>query len=269
MLHNHLSPIAFALGPISIRWYGIGFAFSFLFGEWIVLKMIMLEGVTGLDTSKLMIYALTGTVIGARLAHCLIYDPFYYLSNPWKIVAVWEGGLASHGGVLGLMIGVALATRKLPKGSLVFILDRASIPAAVGGSIVRFANFANSEILGYPTSSPLAVIFDAVDQLPRHPVQLYESAAYLSLAGILIATYLWTNARLKPSLLTGVFLVGISTARLLLEPFKMAQAVYEVNYWMSVGQMLSIPFLAIGSFLIVTSNCRRVGMHACRPTSAR
>ena len=235
---------------------------SFLCGEWAVRKMLEREGTTGLDTGKLVIYALIGTVIGARLAHCFIYDPSYYLLNPWKILAVWEVGLASHGGVLGLMIGVTLATRGLPKGSLVSILDRATIPAAIGGAIVRLANFANSEILGSPTSSPLGVIFDAVDQLPRHPVQLYESAAYCLLAGILMAMYFWTNARHKPTFLTGVFLLGIFSARLLLEHFKMPQAAYEASYWMSVGQMLSVPFLVLGSIFIVKANRRKMDVQA-------
>jgi len=257
LLHNSLSPIAFSLGPLSIRWYGLGFAFSFLLGEWLVRKMLEREKLPAMDTGRLVTYALFGTVLGARLVHCLFYDPVYYLvEHPWKILAVWEGGLASHGGVLGLVAAVAIASRAQPPGSLMLLLDRVTIPAALGGAVVRLANFANSEILGIATSGPYGVVFDAVDPIPRHPVQLYEAAAYLLLCAVLAVLYLRTSARLRRGLLTGVFLVGIFSARLLLEPLKVPQAAYETGFWVSVGQSLSIPFLLVGLFMVVRSLLR-------------
>ncbi len=241
------------MGPLSIRWYGLGFAFAFLFGEWAMRKMLAYEKLPPMDTSKLVMGALIGTVLGARLVHCFIYDPAYYLANPLKVLAVWEGGLASHGGVMGLIIGLAFASRDLPRGSLMPLLDRVTIPAALGGAIVRLANYANSEILGVPTHATWGVIFDSVDQIARHPVQLYESAAYLALTGLLLAMYLRKDARCRRGLLTGIFMVGIFSARLLLEPFKLPQAAYESGYWASVGQALSIPFLILGFILIFRS----------------
>jgi len=255
-IHNHLSPIAFSLGPLIIRWYGIGFALAFLLGEWSVRKMLAREQLPQVDTSKLMMSALIGTVIGARIVHCIFYDPTYYLANPLKVFAVWEGGLASHGGVVGLIIGLGLATRNLPSGSLVILLDRVTISAAFGGAIVRIANFANSEILGIPTAGNFGVVFDAVDQIARHPVQIYEAAAYFALATILFLLYQRTDARSRSGMLTGVFMVGIFSARLLLEPFKVQQATYEAGYWASVGQSLSIPFVIIGLTLVARGSLR-------------
>lgn len=206
-----------------------------------------------LDTSKLMTWALLGTVLGARIFHCVFYDPAYYLANPLKILAVWEGGLASHGGVVGLFIGLHFASRKLPKGVLIMLLDRTTIAAAFGGAIIRFANYANSEILGIPTTGAFGVVFDAVDQIARHPVQLYEAASYLLLSGVLLGLYRWTDARSKRGLLSGIFMVGIFSARLLLEPLKMPQASFEAGYWASIGQTLSIPFVVLGLTLIFAS----------------
>ncbi len=212
--------------------------------------MLEWEQLPQVDTSRLMMSALIGTVIGARIVHCAFYDPTYYLANQSKVFAIWEGGLASHGGVIGLIIGLGLATRNLPRCSLMMLLDRVTISAAFGGAIVRIANFANSEILGIPTEGNFGVVFDAVDQIARHPVQLYEAAAYFALTALLFMFYLRTNARSRIGMLTGVFMAGIFSARLLLEPFKVQQATYEAGYWASVGQSLSIPFVFIGLTLV-------------------
>jgi prolipoprotein diacylglyceryltransferase len=132
-----------------------------------------------------------------------------------------------------------------------------TISAAFGGAIVRVANFANSEILGIPTARNFGVVFDAVDQIARHPVQLYEAAAYLALTVLLFMFYQRTDARSRRGLLTGVFMVGIFSTRLLLEPCKVQQATYEAGYWASVGQSLSIPFVIIGLTLVARRLLRK------------
>lgn len=248
--HNHLDPIAFAIGPLTIHWYGIAFAAAFVLGESIVRVMLEREGRSGIDSGSLVLYAIVGTVLGARIMHCAFYDPQFYLTHPWKVFAVWEGGLASHGGVIGLVIALIVATRNMAPKTWILLLDRITIPAAIGGAIVRVANFVNSEILGLPTGGPFGVIFDAVDQIPRHPVQLYEAAAYLALGALLFCLYARTAARDTPGRLTGVFLLGVFSARLLLESFKVPQAAYEAGMLVSVGQMLSVPFLGIGLLLV-------------------
>ena len=253
-LHNHLNPIAFAVGPLVVHWYGIAFATTFVFGEWVVRLMLAREGQSDIDTGRLVTYAMVGAVVGARIAHCAFYDPQYYLANPWKVLAIWEGGLASHGGVVGLVMALILSTRKLAPGTLLFLLDRVTMPAAIGGAVVRFANFVNSEIIGLPTSGPFGIVFDSVDQIPRHPVQLYEAAAYLVLGALLFGLYFQSTVGRRPGRLTGIFLLGIFTARLLLESFKVPQAVYENGMLVSVGQTLSVPFIALGLFLILRNS---------------
>lgn len=256
--HNHLDPIAFSIGPIAVHWYGIGFAVIFGFGEWFIGKLLVREGRHDIETDRLLLYALGGTVLGARIVHCAFYDPQYYLTYPWKIFAVWEGGLASHGGVIGLVLALMWANRASPRGTLMYLLDRISIPAAIGGGLVRLANFVNSEILGLPTDGPFAVVFDAIDAVPRHPVQLYEAACYFVLGLLLASLYFRTPARNQPGLLTGVFFVGVFSARLLLERYKVPQAAFEGAWWISMGQVLSLPFIGVGLLLALLPSSRKV-----------
>lgn len=263
-IHSQLNPIAFTIGPLSVHWYGIAFAATFVFGEWLVRRMLAREGRSDIDTSRLVLYAMVGAVLGARMVHCAFYDPQYYLAKPWKILAVWEGGLASHGGVIGLVLGLVVATRKLATGTLVYLLDRITIPSALGGAVVRLANFINSEILGIPTGGAFGVIFDSIDQIPRHPVQLYEAAAYLVLGTFLFGLYSRSTACTKPGKLTGIFLVGIFSSRLLLESFKVPQAAYEGGNLVSVGQALSVPFIALGLLLNLRSASRGPIIHVAK-----
>ena len=256
VFHSQFNPVAFAIGPLTIHWYGIAFALTFVFGEWAVRQLLICEQRSDIDTGNLTLYAMFGTILGARIVHCAFYDPQYYLANPLKVIAVWEGGLASHGGVLGLILGLAMASQKLAPGSLVLLLDRTTIPAALGGAFVRLANFVNSEILGRPTGGLFGVIFDAVDQIPRHPVQLYEAAAYLALGALLFVLYQRTTASQTPGRLTGVFLLGVFGARLLLEIFKAPQASYEGDMILSVGQLLSVPFIGLGLILALRSDAQ-------------
>ncbi len=256
VIHNLFSPIAFSIGPLTIRWYGIGFALAFLIGEWAVRTAMERDIQHPVDTKKMFGYVLLGTVLGARVIHCLFYDPIYYLNSPWKFFAIWEGGLASHGGVIGFVVALAIATRKLPQGMMISLLDRVMIPAALGGAIVRVGNYVNSEILGIPTDGKFGVIFDSVDQVARHPVQLYEAAAYLALSLLLLVRYRLTNARFQAGNMTGTFLLGVFAARMLLEPLKVSQASYEVGQLFSVGQILSIPFLIVGLIFVIRSRGR-------------
>lgn len=267
-IHSQFNPIAFEIGPISVHWYGVAFAATFVFGEWMVHRLLAKEGRSDIDTSRLVLYAMVSAVLGARIVHCAFYDPQYYLANPWKILAVWEGGLASHGGVIGLVLGLVVATRKLAPGTLVYLLDRITIPSAIGGAVVRLANFVNSEILGRPTGGSFGVIFDSVDQIPRHPVQLYEAVAYLVLGAILFGLYSRSAVCTKPGKLTGIFLVGIFSFRLLLESFKVPQSAYEGGNLVSVGQILSVPFIALGLLLILRSASRGPTIHAPKVNSS-
>ena len=201
------------------------------------------------ELENLLLYVAAGTIIGARLGHCLFYDPGFYLSHPWKILAIWEGGLASHGGGLGVLIAVYLYCRKYSTPYL-WLLDRLAINVALAGSFIRLGNLFNSEILGKPSTEPWAIIFQRVDSIPRHPVQVYESLSYASIFLIAILVYKFYSDKLKNGFILGLILVLMFIARIVLEYFKMPQAHYRTGLDISVGQLLSIPYFIAGCVLI-------------------
>lgn len=251
IVHWNFDPIAFTLGPIPIHWYGICWAGAFLQAEYLVRHKFKTMGRSDVDVATLTMFTLFGTVIGARLAHVLFYDPAYYLSHPFKIVALWEGGLASHGGAIGFVLALAWAKRRYAKGvPLMTLLDAAALPAAIGGAIVRVANFLNSEIVGIPTNAAWGVVFEQIDGQPRYPVQLFEAAAYLIIAGGLwLYDQRHDELRQRPGRLAGIFFMAVFSARALIEVWKTPQAVYESGAMGTVGQWLSLPFVLLGIYL--------------------
>jgi phosphatidylglycerol---prolipoprotein diacylglyceryl transferase len=251
------SPVLVSVGPITIRWYGVLFVAAFLLGQAFLSRAFASEGIAKDRAEALLLYALIGAVVGARLAHCLLYDPSYYIHNPLAILRVWEGGLASHGGVIGVLIGLWVASRKFdPRVPFLWLLDRAAIPAAFGASLIRVANFLNSEIVGIPTSGTWGVVFTSVDQLPRHPVQAYEAISYAISGIILWLMYRRLGKGVPHGLLVGWLLVLVFSMRIILEIWKVPQAAYEAGQALSVGQYLSLPFIAVGVASIVYSKCR-------------
>ena len=248
-----VDPIAFSYGSVKIFWYGILFATAILSGlqymKWVYKK----EGRDENELENLFIYIVVGIVIGARLGHCLFYDPAYYLANPMKIIAVWEGGLASHGGGAGVILALWLYTLKY-KLNFLWLIDRIAIPTALFGFFVRMGNLMNSEILGKPTEVPWAIIFSRIDNLPRHPAQLYESFSYMII--FLLLTYFYVKRKdlvNKKGFLFGLFLTLIFSVRFVVEFLKEKQAAYAHEINLTTGQELSIPFLIIGVFLIIWS----------------
>jgi prolipoprotein diacylglyceryl transferase len=195
---------------------------------------------------------IVGTIIGARLGHCFLYDPYYYLSNPVKILAVWEGGLASHGGGIGVVLSLYLYKRKTQE-SYLWLLDRVAIPTALAAFFIRIGNLFNSEIIGIPTQGPWAVIFEKVDSIPRHPAQVYEALSYILIFFILMFIYKKRERQLNNGLIFGVFLILIFTSRFFIEFVKSSQESYSTSFWMSTGQILSIPFIIAGILLIIVT----------------
>jgi len=245
----NVSPKIFSFGPISIRWYGLLFATGFVCGYFIMQWIYRREQKDTAELENLLLYVAAGTVIGARLGHVLFYDPGYYFSHPLKILAIWEGGLASHGGGLGVLIAVYLYCRRHAV-SYLWLLDRLAINVALAGSFIRLGNLFNSEILGKATNVPWAIIFQRVDSVPRHPVQIYESLSYLTIFIISLLIYKFYSPRLKNGFLLGLIIVLISVVRFILEYFKTPQAAYSTGLDMSVGQLLSIPFFIAGCVFI-------------------
>ena len=251
-----MDPVMLSPGPLEIRWYGLCFALAFLFGQGYMqwrLKEDEQKGrlVGALEhLDSLLIWIVVGTVLGARLGHCLFYDPDYYLSRPWEIPMVWQGGLASHGGLMGFLLSLSLFSKK-KKVPFWPILDRLAVPAALGGALIRLGNFFNSEIVGTSSDLPWAVVFARVDAVPRHPVQLYESLSYAAIALLLfVADRRGLAGKKHSGRLTGLFLVMAFSMRLFLELFKTSQASWISGFPLSMGQMLSLPVVMAGAFLL-------------------
>lgn len=239
----NIDPIFVDFGVLKIRWYGLMFALGFV-GSFLTMQwMYQREGKNIEELDTLLWYMVIATILGARLGHTLLYDPDYYLSHPVKILAIWEGGLASHGATLGIILALYLYRRKFGDGYF-WLLDRVSIPTALAGALIRVGNFFNSEILGLPTDKPWGVMFARVDFVPRHPVQLYEAFSYLLIYGISLLIYKRHGD--KPGFTFGCFISMLFSVRFFLEYFKTEQAMYETGIALTTGQLLSIPFVLIG-----------------------
>lgn len=248
-----VSPEIFHLGPFSIRWYGFLFAMAFVAGYFIFTWIYKLEGKPKTDIEQLAVYMIFGTVIGARLGHCLFYNPEFYLSNPVEIIKVWRGGLASHGAALGILTALYLYTKKKKDVNMLWILDRVVIVTALGGSFIRLGNLFNSEIIGIPTDLPWAFVFTSLDDIPRHPAQLYESIAYLLIFIVLISFYKNKRGKLGEGFLFGLFLLLVFLFRFFVEFVKENQTGFEEGMVLNMGQILSIPFVLLGIYFITSS----------------
>ena len=243
-------PILLNLGPLQLYWYGLLFVGSFVVGSKILEWMYVREKREVEQLDSLFMYIIIGAAVGARLVHCFFYDPSYYLANPMKILAVWEGGLASHGGVMGVLLATWLFSRKY-KESFFWLLSRLSIPAALSGAMIRMGNFMNSEIVGQPTNVPWAIIFERVDNLPRHPSQLYEAMAYLAIFMLLFLVYRAVKPSFATKILPALWFLTIFTVRFFLEFVKTKQAAYNVDQLLTTGQWLSVPFILLGLLWLV------------------
>jgi len=247
----NVDPVLLHLGPIQLRWYGLLFVGSFFAGMAVLKWIYKREGKDPNVVDNLLIYLMIGAVIGARLVHTLFYEPGYYLSHPFEILYVWKGGLASHGGLLGVIIASYIFAKKYNE-SYMWLLSRLTIAGSLAAVFVRVANFFNSEIVGIRTDLPWAVIFERyTDQFPRHPVQLYEAFAYLTIFFILISVYKKISQSFATKLLPGLFLTIFFIARFSLEVFKTRQSEYTSDSLLSTGQLLSIPYILIGIIWVI------------------
>ena len=244
---------------VQVRWYGLMFAIGFCIGYNIMYKIFRHEGAPERWLGILFLWVAAGTVIGARLGHVFFYEWDYYSMHPSKILAIWEGGLASHGGTIGIMIAVILFSIITTRRNPLWTFDRLVIPIALVGAMIRFGNLMNSEIYGHPTTLPWGFIFVRGHEypgLPCHPTQLYESACYLALFVLLMWMYWKKNAERRPGLSFGVFFTVLFSCRFLIEFVKNPQVGFEANMTLNMGQLLSIPFIFIGIGLIIYSMVR-------------
>lgn len=245
---------------VPLRYYGLLFATGLVLGYLIVRSMFRKENVPVEKLDQLAIYIFVGTLVGARLGHCLFYDFDYYSHHileiflPFKINGsdfqyIGYRGLASHGGAIGILIAI-LVYCKRAKINLLWILDKVAIATPLSGMFIRLGNFMNSEIIGKPTNSNYGFIFESEDLLPRHPAQLYEAFAYALIFVVLFYLYSYKRQAFAKGFLFGLFLVLLFAARFILEFYKENQEAFEDDLVINMGQILSIPFIIAGIILM-------------------
>lgn len=256
-------PDLFILGGWEVRWYGLFFAIGFYLGLLMMTKMFAKENVKEAWADTLFIYVIVATVIGARLGHVFFYAWPYYSQHPLEIFKIWEGGLASHGGSFGILLAIWLYSKKVTHRNMLWTLDRLAIPVALVAALIRTGNLMNHEIYGHPTNLPWGFRFienvrywqhgaQPIFSVPSHPTQIYEALCYLITFGVLLLLY-WKNAKAKAQegLLIGIFFIGIFFTRFMIEFVKEDQEAFEAGWLLNMGQLLSIPFILAGVFLII------------------
>ena len=243
---------------ITIRWYGLMFAIGFWIGFNLVARMFRREGVPENWVSILLVYVGIATIVGARLGHVFFYQWDYYSQHPWKILATWEGGLASHGGAIGIIIAVILFSIFTTKRNPLWTFDLLTIVIALVGGLIRLGNLMNSEIFGHATDLPWGFMFVRSAEWQQlypgqavHPTQIYEALTYFALFGLMWWMYWRRNCGERPGLLFGTFLIGTFGSRFFVEFIKNPQVAFEQDMLLNMGQLLSIPFVLLGVFLII------------------
>lgn len=268
MLHAYIhwnpSPEIFTIPGIDwpVRWYGLMWALAFIASHFFMNRIYKTEGRSEKALDTLTLYIILGTVLGARLGHCLFYGPWFdeydangmlinegYLSHPLNILKVYEGGLASHGGAIGIILAMLLYCRK-EKEQVLWLFDRLVVVVPLAGMFIRIGNLINSEIIGKVTNLPWAFVFAAEDNLPRHPAQLYEAVYCLFL--FIFMYWYWKNKRQQvgPGHMFGLFCVLLFVERFVDEFFKENQVAFENSMALNMGQWLSLPFIAIGFYMM-------------------
>ena len=235
-----------------VRWYGLSWALGFLLGQQLMYFIYKRDGRTAQEVDTLTIYVIIAAVVGARLGHVLFYDSSEFFSDPIRIFAIWEGGLASHGAGLGLFIALYFFARKV-KVNYLWIVDRLVIITALTGCLIRLGNLMNSEMVGLPTTLPWGFVFTQIDDLPRHPAQLYEAIYCFLLFIFLFSTWYKHGNELRDGVLTGWFLIILFSLRFVDEFFKINQVSFEDDMMLNMGQILSIPFVIIGLVILLLS----------------
>ena len=259
-----VDPTIFEIAGRQIRWYGLmwglGFILAYKYAEWLFKK----EKYPEEWVDKLFVYSLVSVVVGARLGHCLFYQWDYYTSNPVEILKIWEGGLASHGGVFGVILALWWYSRKITKQSVWWLFDRLIPSVAVLCFCIRFGNLMNSEIFGFPTTMPWGFEFvrsrewhQLYEGQACHPTQIYEMLYCLTAGVVSLVMYHKFHLQKYVGLITGVSLLIFFGTRVALEFMKNPQVAEEVGMTLNIGQLLSLPLIALGLYLIWKSRTER------------
>lgn len=260
-IHWNVDPVMFHLGSFGLRWYSLGFLFAFLFGYIIFSKMFKSENVDLKYLDSFVVYVFLAVLAGARLGHCLFYEPDYFLTaDHWLEIFLpvnlqtgeFTGyqGLASHGAAIALLI-VLWLFYKVKHINPFWLVDRLVIVVALGGAFVRLGNLFNSEIYGVETSLPWGFIFERNGETAaKHPTQLYEALSYLVIFAVCIAVYIRKKGNLRTGVLFGWWLIALFGMRLLIEFVKEEQVSFEQGMALDMGQILSIPFILLGVLML-------------------
>jgi phosphatidylglycerol:prolipoprotein diacylglycerol transferase len=250
--------------------YGLLFVTGLIIGYFVVKRMFKKEQIDDKQLDSLVLYMIISIIVGARLGHVLFYGPYWdfvdvnghkvegYFSHPVSIIKVWEGGLASHGAAISILLALWYYSRKVVKKPYLWILDRIAAPIAIAGCFIRLGNLVNHEIVGDVSNLPWAFSFsmyydeatNMFDPTPRHPAQLYEAIAYLFSFGFLYFLYWKKEGYLKPGLVFGAFLILIFGSRFLVEFIKLGQTARDFQFSINTGQILSIPLILTGIYLV-------------------
>jgi prolipoprotein diacylglyceryl transferase len=244
-----IDPQVFSFSPVP-RWYGLIFASGFLSSYYMMRYFYRKEGKDLMAVDSLLMYIMIGMVVGMRLGHCLFYQPDVYLAAPWRILFIWEGGYASHGGFIGVLTAIYLYGRKFPDLGGWWVADRCAPAALFCAFAIRVGNFFNSEMVGHPTDGPFGIVFAHIDNISRHPAQLYEAFGYLmvSVSGFLL--YKYSKITEVGGRLLGYTLLTGWLWRSFCEFYKLNQVAFEEGMPLNMGQLLSIPFILIGFALL-------------------
>lgn len=255
----NVDPVLFELGPIQIRYYSLLFVAGFPFGYWLFTKFYKREGIDVNLLEPLLYALLIGTIVGARLGHCLFYQPDYYLTpnNFIEIFEPWKGGLASHGGAIGVILAMWWYLVKYGRRQnvdMLWLLDRLAIAVAFAAFCIRMGNLFNSEIYGDVTNLPWGFVFERRGEtLAKHPTQIYEALTYLLLGLVSVWVYFKHIDKVYRGWFFGFFLTGCFGFRFLVEFIKEPQVGFEQSMFLNMGQLLSIPFIATGLYFLIRS----------------
>ena len=253
---NPISPVAFSVLGLNVRWYALAYVAGFVIGYW-WLKKMMLSPKSPVQLNKkqmddLLTYVVMGVIIGGRLGYVLLYNPWFFATHPLEIFAVWHGGMSFHGGLVGVMVATWLLARK-NKISAWSILDMMAVVAPIGLLCGRIANFINMEVMGRPTDVPWAIVFNGETTIPRHPSPIYEAFGEGVLLLLLMAgLYRWTNLRRYPGALCGVWGMAYATARIVCEQFRApdAQIGFLTSWGLTMGTLLSAIMFVAGAIIL-------------------
>ncbi|MBK7766854.1 MAG: prolipoprotein diacylglyceryl transferase [Sulfuritalea sp.] len=254
LIHPQFDPIAIQIGPLAVRWYGLMYLAGFVAFLWLGKRRAAAQpwyGMRALDIDDLLFYGVLGVVLGGRLGQVLFYEPGYYLAHPLEILAVWKGGMAFHGGMLGVFVAMALWGRRSGK-TFFQVTDFIAPLVPLGLMAGRIGNFINGELWGRVAGAtlPWAMVFPQVDTLPRHPSPLYQAAG----EGLLLFVILWLFSARQRALgqVSGMFLIGYGVLRFVAEYFREPDhGIFGLSYVVSMGQWLSLPMILVGLWLLL------------------